>query len=375
MRTLPFFLLSFLSLLSLAAQARLSVEDFRRSDDPANDAVFINRAMRYLDSAGHGCLQFDGSKTYRIQSPIQLPAGHLGKKYIFIIEGDGCRFNISKGVNAFERMPKHQKQAHQFITHRFMIRNFTFYGGKRGIFLGATYGSKITDCNFIGQQEAAVEVQFGLQTTISNCQATNCLTHAFVLTYGEAWKGGFNASQSNHSVIESCKVFARDGAVSAFKVIASDGVVLRDNISEGSKNIRYSVFFHKRKATTVKMFRLENFHLEHAPSHAAVYIYSSGISTVDGLFYQLSRDEMPLVHAGGDGQITLKNIPWFVSGTVIRNEGKERLAWRMEFCDPRFYKKTVWQSKEDGIWTSKFPRHFSARGGMRDINKEYGTKH
>ncbi|MBL4703811.1 MAG: hypothetical protein JKY54_04780, partial [Flavobacteriales bacterium] len=105
------------------------------------------------------------------------------------------------------------------------------------------------------------------------------------LRTGEEWGGGTNNSQSNHSIIDQCRVFTRDGAKTCFKVLGSGGVVIRDAISEGSKQVDYSIYVDRQTSTTVRLFKIENFHLEHEPIKAGIFIQSTGITTIDGLFY------------------------------------------------------------------------------------------
>lgn len=359
-----------------SAMAQVNVEDFRKASDGNDDAVFINRAMQYMDSIGHGRLDFDGTKTYTIKSAIQLPQQSKGDRRLFIIEGNGAKVVGSANVNVFSRVPDSQTTANRWMSTRFVIRNFSFVGGKRAIFLCASYGSLIENCNFNGQKEAGVEVQFGLQTKISNCNATNLERHNYVLTYGKAWEAGINNSQSNHSIIEHSRVFARDGALTAFKIEGSDGCVLRDVISEGSKEIKYSVMFNKRHATTVKMFRIENFHLEHAPKEAAIFLHGDGVMVIDGLFYQLSRKEWPLVHVfGGSGQVTLENIPWYVGGTVLKQEVEGGVAWRVESCHKKFYEQSIYRvQSKDKKWSTKYPNYFYGVGGMKQVGKVFGKQ-
>ena len=141
-----------------------------------------------------------------------------------------------------------------------------FIGGGKAIDIGATYGTRIEYCNFWSQSVASVDIQFGLNTVIEQCHANGAKHDNFVLRTGEDWGGTRMNSQSNHSIVSACRVYARKGANSAFKGAWVPAVwCCSDNISEGSKEIAFSVFYDFQGSAAAKTFTVENFHLEHAP--------------------------------------------------------------------------------------------------------------
>lgn len=366
MKTIISFLLA---VCAFPVFGQLNVEDFRRKGE-TDDAAVLNRAMQSLDSAGHGSLNFDGMRTYYIKKNVELPRYKTKGRRIFVFNGNGAKIVGQGEVNVFNRVPKDMKETSKLMSSRFVFNDMTIYGGNKGINLCATYGSSINRCNFGEQKIAAVDIQFGLQTKISECNATNCRKDAFVLRSGKDFGGNNINSQSNHSVIESSRVFAKDGASSCFKILASSGVVLRDIISEGSSGIDYSIYFDQLTSNCVKLFKVENFHLEHKPQKAAIYTRNDGITTIDGVYYQLAFAGFTLVYAGeGSGQITLRNIPWYVAGTKIKQE--RNAYWRVEYCHKNFYIRNTWLVKVNGVWKSVMPAYFSGRGGRVQVEKAY----
>lgn len=341
--------------------AQIQVEDFRRGSEA--DDVVLSRAMRYIDSVGHGSLEFDGTRNYRVNATVQLPRYRTKGRRIIILNGNGAKVVGAKNVNVFQRLPKNQKETSQMMSTRFVFNDFTFEGGAKAIDLGATYNSSINRCNFVAQTVAAVDIQFGLQTTIKECNATNCAQDNFVLRTGEDWGGNFNNSQSNHSVIERCRVFAGDGANSGYKIIGSGGVAIRDCISEGHGNIKYSIYMDKSKSTTVKLFTVENFHLEHNPSEAGIYINNEGNTTIDGVFYQHAYTNFPLITAArGTQRITVRNVPWYVQGSCLKDEGNA--YWRLEYCHRNFYHQSSWIIYRNGQYKRGLPFYFSGKDLM-----------
>ena len=336
---------------------QIRVEDFTVQGEK-DDALKINRAMRHLDSIGHGALEFDGTKIYRLYSTVELPRYMTKGKRLFIFNGNGCTIVAkNNAIRLFNRMPLNQKEAlNNMMSTRFTINDFTFIGGEKGVNLGATYGSSINRCNFVSQSVAAVDVQFGLNTSIYLCHSNNAFQDNFILRTGEDW-GGTNAnSQSNHSVISMCRVYARKGAYSAYKILGSGGVVLRDNISEGHKEIKFSVFFNDQGSNHVRFFKIENFHLEHAPSKVGIYLRSIGNIVIDGLYYQLSYKDFPVIRADKRTRfVQIKNVPWYVPGSVIRSESKET-RWLLESNHASLSTKQAWlMRKGRGKWSHELP--------------------
>lgn len=374
-RALSFwFVLSFffVVLATISVRAQLQVEDFR--SPRMNDAQVVQTALDALGKQGKGSLAFDGSRTYEIGRSLHLPKGSGS---LFVLMGHGCTLRATAdSVNIFHRIPPEQREAlNQWTNSRFIIQDFTFSRGARGINLGATLGSAILRCNFFNHHIAAVDIQFGLQTRIEHCKSTNCIKDNFVLRTGADWGGNDNNSQSNHSVIESCRVFTRQGSESAFKVLGTGGVVISNCISEGHGDINYSIYADRLNSSTVRLFKVENFHLEHAPLKAGIYVRMSGIIEINGLFYQLSRDEFTLIEAGRKCDlIHLLNVPHFVKGTVLRQDlDHGGASWNLMYCARPFYDAANWRvlNRNSNKYEERLPQFFTGQEGGLRTNKRY----
>ncbi|MFN3917004.1 MAG: hypothetical protein ACK4K0_04605 [Flavobacteriales bacterium] len=341
--------------LSFTSISQISVSDFSKKF-PNDDTKAIQAAFDYLDSLGHGSLDFDGTKKYRIYKSIELPRYKTSGRRIFVINGNGCEIIAKPGFSIFNRIPKDQKEAlEKMMSTRFSINDFTFTQGDKAINLGATFGSNINRCNFVAQYIAAIDIQFGLSTEINHCIATNCKSDAFVLRTGEDWGGNTNNSQSNHSVVNMCRVYAAKGAKTSFKILGSGGVALRDIISEGSNEVDYAVYFDKLSSSTVRMFSILNFHLEHSAKEAAIYIRNTGVTSIEGVYYQKAYAEFPLIHAAaGTDLVSLKYIPHYVAGTILKADNND-VIWRLEHCHNNFYEAANWRVKSKEGYQKKIP--------------------
>lgn len=364
--------------LAFALHAQVRVDDYHRKSDGKDFSRAIQRALDHLDSLGHGSVEFTGTRTYFVADDVELPRYSKFGSRIIILNGNGCQIKAADSVNVFNRIPGNQGEAlHKMMSTRFVINDFEIRGGRKAINLGATYASCINRCKFIAQREAAVDIQFGLMTQINGCLATNCFKDNFVLRHGGAWGGNSFNSQSNHSVISSCRVYAKAGSKTAFKILASSGCVLRDIISEGSSDIQYAVYADRLTSTTVRLFRIENFHIEHAPKKAGIYVNITGITDIDGIYYQHGHEEYPLILAGPSAdQVNVRNIPHWVKGTVIRQQrlGKGT-AWKIDYCNKRFYLPENWRIRcADGVVEHKLPRWLSGQGYKGQLKKQFGKQ-
>lgn len=359
------------------ANAQVTVEDYYKESDGKDWGPAFTRAFKALAKDGHGSLELQGNKTYYFRSCVELPRYPKKQNPLYVINGNGATLQaIVDSVYIFNRIPKNQDEAlNKMVDTRFIIKDLSFIGGSKGINLGATFQTQILRCNFKSQKQAAVDIQFGLQTVIRHCQTLHCKKDNFVLRTGEDWGGSANNSQSNHSVIENCRVYAGKDSKTAYKILGSNGVVLRDIISEGLSSIDYAIYINRLNSTTVRLFTLQNLHLEHSPKKAAIYAKSAGITTLDGIYYQfVKHGELALVHAGiGADEIIVRNIPHWVPGTVMKQERPGgSAAWVLSRCRKEFFYKENWRirMKKGGEYKQKLPYYIKGSGYRYTTNTE-----
>lgn len=357
------------------ATSQIKVDDFYSEADGKDWSKAINKALVKLDSLGHGTLEFTGTQDYYVSKTIELPRyAKGGIRRIIILNGNGCTIRTNDSIVIFNRIPKNQDEAlNKMMSTRFVFNDFTIAGGKKAINLGATFGSSINRCNFTNQTIAAIDIQFGLNTHILQCNSSGICKNHYVLRTGSDWGGNVNNSQSNHSVIEMSRVYAGKGSGCGFKVLGSSGCVIRDCISEGFNEIDYAIYFDVIGSTTVRLFKIENLHLEHAPKKAGIYIHNTGIASIDGIFYQKAYTNFPLVYAANRcDQISLLRVPHFVGGTVLEQEGgNDGATWLVEDCSKEFYDAANWRIHMKDNVQNKLPYYFKGQGYRYQLNKEF----
>ena len=146
-------------------------------------------------------------------------------------------------------------------------------------------------------------------------KTTNCLNG---ITMQHGWWSGANDSnsQSNHSKIDQCRVYNKNGSNIGIRVLRSNGVVVENCISEGWAS-NYSLYYDGSNAHC-KHFMVRNFHLEHAPVQGGIFIRAQAGSQ--------NIIEQPMIHDGGsypivvddNGPVEIRNVGWWPSGRKIK---------------------------------------------------------
>lgn len=249
-----------------------------------------------------------------------VPLAPLAKSKSISIE-----INNAAIYGGFYRTAPDQSTAlNQMNQYSFTFNNGRFFKGATrngcGIDISSTYGLSINNCRFEGKDSAFVG-RFALKSYISNCFAVNCKKVGFLLTIGN-WSGASNSnSQSNHSVINSCRVFNADSAEFAFGFIGSSGCVLRNSISEGGKPM-YHIYFNGLNSTVVKDFIAEVNHIESIAliSGCRGEIREGYLKFVD-TYYQYGQILFDMVSTAGYPNIIIENTTWKPTGSTLKSTG------------------------------------------------------
>jgi hypothetical protein len=272
---------------------------------------------------------------------------------LVIIDGNGADLKLKR--TGFYSMPSSKDEAMLFNHTRYLIKDFsTISGGEKGVMLGSSFNTVIQNIEFVGQQEAAIDLIFCLMCTVENILVTNNFHDGIVLRTGRnvdtkeiEWdRAGLNNSQCNHTEVRSCRVYNRKGCTgTSFKILQSSGVSLVNCISEGWPNKR-AVYFDALGATTAKYFTIENFHLEHVPEEGGLCFRNFGsLIEVDGFFVQKGSAESPVIKLENNGSYVFRNFPYWPGGAWIASSNSPGVV--MENCPPVMYKiDSYWKNME-----------------------------
>lgn len=258
---------------------------------------------------------FSAAAVYRCETDIILPDAQL-----LIIDGAGAKLVLGPNSSGFTRRIADQKDALARVSSRYVIRDFaSIEGGKKAIDLKATLGSTVSNLRLVGQTEAAIDLRFALMARVENVLVTNPVKRGIVVRIGD-WPGAtWSNSQSNHTVLEQCRVYASTTTTQAFTVLHSSGVRLQDCISEGA-SCEHDLYLSAAiagketevaKNTVVKQFALANFHVEHSARKASIHVNMPPKAVVElRAVYWNGKQTAPVIdHVSG--QLRLCDIGWF----------------------------------------------------------------
>ncbi|MBP6574948.1 MAG: hypothetical protein KA230_10890 [Flavobacteriales bacterium] len=266
-------------------------------------------------------VSFSAAAVYKCDGDIVLPDVQL-----LVIDGKGCKLVLGPNSNGFTRRITDQADAAKRTGSRYTIRDFaSIEGGKKAIDLKATLGSTVSNLRLVGQSEAAIDLRFALMTRVENVLVTKPAKRGIVVRIGD-WPGAtWSNSQSNHTVVEQCRVYAMATTTQAFTVLHCNGVRMIDCISEGGP-CDHDLFLsaaiggnedQPARNTVVKQFTLSNFHVEHAVRKASIHVNMPPKAVVDlSQIYWNGPQKAPVI-SYVSGQLNLSDIGWFTDDMRI----------------------------------------------------------
>lgn len=264
---------------------------------------------------------FSAAAVYTCNTDVLLPDAQL-----LVIDGAGAKLKLGPVSNGFTRAIKDQKDAQARTGSRYVIRDFAaIEGGRKAIDLKATLGSAIENVRCTGQSEAAIDLRFALMTRVTGVLVTNPKARGIVVRQGD-WPGAtWSNSQSNHTVLEQCRVYCAPTTTQAFAVLHCNGVRMTDCISEGhpcDHDLYLSAAIGGQedapaKNSVVKQFSLSNFHVEHSVRKASIYVNMPARASVDlSQVYWNGKVGAPVI-LYISGQLNLSDVGWWSEGFVI----------------------------------------------------------
>lgn len=341
-----------------------------KADGVTNDSVAVQKAFNIGTSRGLK-IKFSFGKTYLVNTSIAIPIGLPGTARFIEIEGYGAKIKTTAAITIFNRMPVDQNGTGVGMNEAVIIKGIDFIGnrtaGQRGVFIGATYGTRIEDCHF-QDLDTALHLAFCLMATVDNVRYGGNVTDNLCITSGNGhWTGATTInSSSNTTTVRANRIFGLSGAFSHYKILASSGVVLYDCISEGAAP-QYSTYYNTEGITVVKIFQVKGYHLEIAPTKAGFFLRATGgIVEIEGVFIQHTQTLIENI-SDSSATIRLKNIPWFPTGTTIKYNGTGSM-YHLEDCTNKYFEAGTWINTSNAN-TAQLPFYMWGRG----IATEAGT--
>lgn len=258
---------------------------------------------------------FSATAVYRCDSDIVLPTRQL-----LIVEGQGAKLILGPNSNGFTTRVADQKAAMRITGNRYVIRDFaSIEGGRKAVDLQASLGSSISNCRMQNQSEAAIDLRFCLMCRVEQVLVTHPQRQGIVVRQGD-WPGATGSnSQSNHTVLDQCRVYCSKTTTAAFTVLNCNGVRISNSISEGGP-ADYDLYLsalagsdtaRRANNSVVKQFTLDNFHVEHQVRKASVHVNMPPQSSVTlRNVYWNGKIQAPVVEYVC-GQLNLEDIGWF----------------------------------------------------------------
>jgi hypothetical protein len=169
------------------------------------------------------------SGTYYVASTINLPttvADWANGAYTTVsITGDGATlYTDQANVSILKRWPPDAVSSpNRYANTSFKVDGLNFRGtrlrGQVGLDLGATYGPRITNCNFdyLGR---GLRLSYAMVPYVGNCKTHNCSVAGFTNTSSYLWTNVNDTFNTNTGTFENCRAYVNDTDVVAIEGIS-----------------------------------------------------------------------------------------------------------------------------------------------------------
>jgi hypothetical protein len=227
------------------------------------------------------------------------------------------------------RIPIDQNEALNVMqSWAFILENGSLRGKGNGITgtlldLGATYNSVVRKLR-LENATRGIYFRFCLMGRVEHVTTLNIGEESVYLDKGN-WTGATNSnSQSNHTKIESCRVYNIGNNFAAYRVQASSGVEIANSISEGLAP-QHHVYFNSENSPVVKDFKIKVFHIESSSTTAGIYVrIAGGFADINSVFSQYVNNLFVAESSSGSVNMIIRNVPWLPVGTKFRGIGNTK---------------------------------------------------
>lgn len=264
-----------------------------------------------------------------LTSPIDLPKSLTNSSKMLIIDLNGFRIfdNSAAGLPyLIGRKPANNAEATNVMqSQAFIIRDGCLAGKGATVTgtlidLGATFNSVCENLR-LESAKKGIHYKFCLMSTMRNCMSTSISEESFFVDRGD-WADATNFnSQSNHTLVEQCRVFNRGGNFAAFRVQGCSGVILRQCISEGG-NPQYAVYIDSQSSNVVKDVNIIGVHIESTCTVAGVHVRGSDMyAVIKDIYCQYAQVLFSFESTAGAVFAQIENVPWLLPATQFKISG------------------------------------------------------
>ena len=214
-------------------------------------------------------------------------------------------------------------QSWAFIIENGSLRGTSSTGTGCLLDLGATYNSVSRNLR-LENAVKGIHYRFCLMGRIEHITTLNIGQESIYLDKGN-WSGATNSnSQSNHTKVESCRVYNIGSNFAAYRIQASSGVEIANSISEGNSP-QWHVYFNSENSPVVKDFKIKVLHVESASTSGGIYVRTSGgLAEIDMVFSQYVNNLFVAESSGGAVSMIIRNVPWLPVGTKFQGIGNTK---------------------------------------------------
>ncbi len=342
---------------------------YGRSAFPTNQAEYLNAVRMMANGSIRNITLFNDiviTQDYEIPDTItgnQTKRGEINFNNYALIDGS------TNGLKSLlPRRPDDQNEALNVMqSWSFYVHNGYLRGKgsltKTAIDLGATYNSVISDLQLDNFYDGIV-VRFCLMATIRNIMINGVTNNAIMVTRGN-WPGvGTANAQSNHTLVEQCRIFNVDNANSAFYVENASGVILRQCISEGNKP-KYHVLWNSLGSTVCKDGWIFTLHLESGSYIAAIKaLLAGGFLFASGNFSQYDNVLYDVESSLGYPHMYVENVPWMTGGSKLKTTGTS-VIWA--------FKEVAFDPNNSALWVNSYKPYYWYQEGFNQSYFEKGN--
>jgi hypothetical protein len=310
---------------------RVSPEDFGAQPYPADATLAFDRMFRWIEGAqNRSYVVYFRNRHYLVDTTVNFIETLTGEGEFKRIHVDGYGVTISRTTTGpiFRRLPVDQTEALTFISaYNLTMSGLKFEGnqtaGQVALDLSALYTPVFQDLT-IRNFDTAFVGKFHLNPRFLNNHMQSNKTIAFQGSSGVNYWTGASLSNSafNMPLFSGNRIYNADNSLYGIHLLASDGFIVRDHISEGFNPYR-DINIDHQNASVVNQGKIENVWFESDESggendnNTCIYIRHQGTIEINGIQNDYPDTIISLYPSNPSLHIIAKNWAYINSSGVV----------------------------------------------------------